>query len=90
MCPCVLHTPVTIIQIGKRLPLVVLHETDERALDVRTHLQHKLVESVGREAWRDERHVERLAERCDGVHRLLVVEPKNGIHPAGKLRADCR
>lgn len=80
-----LFTSVAVIQIGKLLPLVILHKADERAFDIRPHLQNKLVESVSWKTGRDEGHVQRLAERRDGVHRLLVVEAKDGINSSGKL-----
>lgn len=36
-------TSVAVIQIGKLLPLVILHQADERTFDIRPHLQNKLV-----------------------------------------------
>lgn len=36
-------TSVAVIQIGELLPLVILHQADERTFDIRPHLQNKLV-----------------------------------------------
>lgn len=84
MSVCV-NTSITVVQIRKLLPLVVLHQADQRASNVGSHLQDKLVDAVGRETRRDEGHVQRLTERRDGVHRLLIVEPKDGIDAPRKL-----
>lgn len=82
------RTSIAVVEIRKLLPLVVLHQADQGASDVGPHLQHELVEAISGETRRDEGHVQRLAERRDGVHRLLVVETEDGVDAPGKLRAD--
>lgn len=79
------RTSVAVIQVSKFLPLVVLHQGHQGSLDVGPHLEDKLVHTLRREGGRDEGDVESLAEGCDGVYRLFVVEAKDGVDAPGEL-----
>ena len=81
-------TSVAVVEVGKLVPLVVLDEAQQGALDVRSHLQDELLGSVQGEAGCDEGHVQCPAERGDGVHTLLIVEAEDGVHAPGELGAD--
>lgn len=81
-------TSVAVVQVGKLVPLVVLDEAEQRPLDVGPHLDDELLCAVQGEAGRDEGDVQRSAEGRDGVDRLLVVEPEDGVHASGELRTD--
>lgn len=74
-CP----TSVTVVQVGKLVPLVVLDEAEEGSLDIGPHLDDELLSPIQREAGRYEGDVQRPAEGRDGVDRLLVVESENGV-----------
>lgn len=82
-------TSIAVVQVGELVPLVVLDEAEQWPLDVGPHLDDELLVAVQRETGRDEGHVQRAAERRDGVDRLLVVESENGVDAPGELRADC-
>lgn len=56
-CPCL--TSITIVQVGKLVPLVVLDKAEEGPLDVRPHLDDKLLIPIQREAGRYEGDMER-------------------------------
>ncbi len=77
-CPCL--TSVAVVQVGKLVPLVVLDEAEQWPLDIRSHLDDKLLVPVQREAGCYKGDMERPTKRCDGVDRLLVVESKNGVN----------
>lgn len=81
-------TSVAVVQVGELVPLVVLDEAEQRPLDVGPHLDDELLRPVQGEAGRDEGDVQRPAEGRDGVDRLLVVEPEDGVHAPGELRTD--
>lgn len=55
-------TSVTVVQIGELVPFVVLNKAEEGSLDIRSHLDDKLLIPVQRETGRDERDVERAAK----------------------------
>lgn len=81
-------TSVAVIQVGELVPLVVLDEAEQWPLDVGPHLDDELLRPVQGEAGRDEGDVQRPAEGRDGVDRLLVVEPEDGVNASGELRTD--
>jgi len=55
-------TSVTVVQVGKLVPFVVLNEAQERTFDVWSHLNDKLLICVQGKAWRDEGDVKCPAE----------------------------
>lgn len=73
-------TSVTVVQVGKLIPLVVLDEAEEGPLDIGSHLDDELLIPVQGEAGRDEGDVERPTKGRDGVHGLLVVESENCVN----------
>lgn len=78
-------TSITVIQVGKPFPLVVLDQRDQRPFDVGPHLENKLIHPFCGERGCDEGDVECLAEGRDGVYRLLVVEAKYGVDTSREL-----
>lgn len=81
-------TSVTVVQVGKLVPFVVLNETQERPFDVWSHLNDKLLISVQGKAWCDEGDVQCPTERRYCVHWLLVIKSKNSINSSWELRTD--
>lgn len=81
-------TSVAVVQVGELVPLVVLDEAEEGALDIWSHLDDELLISIQRKARRYKGDVESPTKWCDGVHRLLVVEPKDGVHSSWELWTD--
>lgn len=81
-------TSVTVVQVGKLVPFVVLNETQERTFDVWSHLNDKLLISIQGKAWCDEGDVKCPAERRYCVHWLLVIKSKNSINSPWELRTD--
>lgn len=59
-CPCL--TSITVVQVGKLVPLVVLDKAEERPLDIRSHLDDKLLIPIQREAGCYEGDMERPAK----------------------------
>lgn len=55
-------TSVTVVQVGKLVPLVVLNKAEEGSLDIRSHLDDKLLIPIQGETGRDERDVERATK----------------------------
>lgn len=55
-------TSVTVVQVGKLVPLVVLNKAEEGSLDIRSHLDDELLIPVQGETRRDERDVERATK----------------------------
>lgn len=56
-CPCL--TSITVVQVGKLVPLVVLDKAEEGPLDIWSHLDDKLLIPVQGEAGRYEGDMER-------------------------------
>lgn len=83
-------TPVSIINVHKLLPAVVLDDTDEGILQLWAKLENKLVGRFNREAWRYEADVESPAERREHVDGPPLVKSKDGVDALGELRADWR
>lgn len=81
-------TSVTVVQVGKLVPFVVLNETQERTFDVWSHLNDKLLISIQGKAWCDEGDVKCPAERRYCVNWLLVIKSKNSINSPWELRTD--
>lgn len=52
-------TSVAVIQVGELVPLVVLNEAEERALDIWSHLNDELLSPIQGEAWCYEGDMER-------------------------------
>lgn len=83
-------TSVRVVEVDKLLPFVVRQQAEDRPPQGRPHLDDELYLIVGGVTGRDKWGVQSAAERGQGVHGLLVVESKDGVHPAGELRANCR
>lgn len=83
-------TSLGVVEVDKLLPLVVGEQAEDGAAQGRPHLDDELHFVVGGVAGRDEGGVQGAAEGGQGVHGLLVVESKDGVDPAGELRANCR
>lgn len=64
-------------------------QAEDGAAQGRPHLDDELHLVVGGVTGRDEGGVQGAAEGGQGVHGLLVVESKDGVDPAGELRANC-
>lgn len=60
-------TSITVVQVGKLVPLVVLDKAEQRPFDIRPHLDDKLLIPIQREAGCYERDMECPTERRDGV-----------------------
>lgn len=83
-------TSLRVVKVDKLLPLVMVQETENGALQTGPHLDDKLHVSVDGEAGRDEGGVQRPAEGGQCVHGLPVVEAEDGVDSSGELRADWR
>lgn len=83
-------TPVSIINVHKLLPAVVLDDTDEGILELWAKLENKLVGRFDGEAWCYEADMESPTERCEHVNGPPLVKSKDGVDALGELRADWR
>lgn len=72
-------TPVTVIEVRKLVPLVVLDQAQQCSFEVRSHLNDERVCAICWEAGGDEGDVQSPAEGRDGIDRFLVIKPKNRI-----------
>lgn len=82
-------TSVGVVEVDKLLPLVVGEQAEDSSTEGGPHLDDKLHLVIGGVTGCDEGGVQGAAERGQGVHGLLVVESKDGVHPAGELGANC-
>lgn len=82
-------TSLGVVEVDELLPLVVGEQAEDGAAQGRSHLDDELHLVVGGVTGRDEGGVQGAAEGGQGVHRLLVVESKDGVDPPGELRANC-
>lgn len=81
-------TPVRVVQEDETVPFVVVQQTQERAPQGRSELQHKLALPLRGETRCDEGDVQGAAERGQGVYRPLIVESENGEHSSRILGTD--
>ena len=55
-------TSVTVVEVGKLVPLVVLNQAEEGSFEVRSHLNDKWMGAICWEAGSDEGHMERATK----------------------------
>jgi len=81
-------TPVSIINVDKFLPLVMVDDTDEGILQLGAQLKDKLVGCVNGKAWCNEADVEGPAKGGQHVDSPSFIKPKDGIDSFGELGTD--
>lgn len=81
-------TPVSIINVDKFLPLVMVDDTDEGILQLGAQLEDKLVGCVNGKARCNEADMEGPAEGGQHVDSPPLIKPKDGIDSFGELGAD--
>ena len=81
-------TPVSIINVDKFLPLVMVDDTDEGILQLGAQLEDELVGCVNGTAWCNEADVEGPAEGGQHVDSPPFIKPKDGIDSFRELGTD--